>query len=89
MIVSGLFYILAGVIDLFSFLLPSWHLPASLTGAYSHFAGYVYQWSNYFPIEATINCVLIIAGFHLFLMIARLASGFISIVRGGGSISTN
>jgi len=68
-------------------ILPSWGMPDILLSGFTYFYQNIILWSAYFPIEATVNCLILIIGFHLIMMVWHFAVGVISIMRGGGTMN--
>jgi len=84
MIITALIYIFGAMANILSFILPAWTIPEVAMSGYDFFWNNLNLWSNYFPITATMNCLFIIFGYHTILIIIKLGSWFIGVVRGSG-----
>jgi len=86
MITTLIIYIVGLLIDVLSFILPTWALPVWLVNGWATAMQAILFYNNFFPLNEIIKCCIIILAFEIVILTARLVVGVISIVRGGGRI---
>ena len=86
MLITLLIYIVSILVEVISFVLPAWGLPDYLIDGALVAINATLFYNSLFPLFEIIKCIILIFGFEVVIILARLVMGLISILRGGGKI---
>lgn len=77
------------VILLFSVIgaiIPAWKLPNYIIDPVNEVAGFFNLLNGYLPMTAFLKVLILIIGFEITIMTAKVVLGILSLIRGGGKV---
>lgn len=73
-------------LKLITALLPAWALPSYILEAFFDFTGQILFFNGYAPVVAFFQVIIIVISFEIAIITARIITGVMSLIRGGGKI---
>jgi len=86
MIFSIIIYIFIGLLGIINFVIPNWDLPEPVYDVLSSSIASLNGLNFILPVDTILIFISLVLSFEISLLVFRVASGIISIIRGGGRI---
>lgn len=75
-----------GLIAVLDWLLPNWSLPDYMFTFMDETNGIVMMLNGFLPVKAFIICLGLVLSFEGGILLFKLITGFMSLIRGGGKV---
>lgn len=86
MIITFLFTIIIWLLKLFNTVIPNWNLPSEMYTQTQSVLTTFYQLNFLIPVDILLQMFILVIVFEMVILIIRMSSGLISLIRGGGTL---
>lgn len=86
MIVNILITLIVWLLKIFNAVIPNWDLPSEVYLNAESILTTFYQLNFLIPVDILLQMIILVVVFETVVLLTRIGSGMISLIRGGGHI---